>query len=340
MPYVEGFGTWPSGEEWLFEAIAGSYLPLLGPLERAGGAITLSLTPVLCDQLEAPGVGERFLAFVREVREESHRQDVAGLREGGHDDLAAELEALPRGLPRRRRALRGDRRRPARGAGPPRRVDLRGHARGAAAGGHRRGCAPPGRAGHRGPSASLRRLARRILAARVRACAVARSAARGGGSPRHLRRPDRRPRPRRARAAAPAAQRGRPDPGARRPRDGGAGLERRRLPGARAYRDYHHHTIHHHRPWSNGGGAYDREAARARPANTPRTSWPAYASACAGGGLCVCALDTELLGHWWHEGPCGSTPCSTRRPRRAWRWRRSTTRSSATSRRPRRASCR
>src|SRR5205814_5666115 len=22
----------------------------------------------------------------------------------------------------------------------------------------------------------------------------------------------------------------------------------------------------------------------------------------AGGGLCVCALDTELLGHWWYEG--------------------------------------
>jgi 1,4-alpha-glucan branching enzyme len=21
------------------------------------------------------------------------------------------------------------------------------------------------------------------------------------------------------------------------------------------------------------------------------------------GGLCVCALDAELLGHWWHEGP-------------------------------------
>jgi 1,4-alpha-glucan branching enzyme len=21
------------------------------------------------------------------------------------------------------------------------------------------------------------------------------------------------------------------------------------------------------------------------------------------GGLCVCALDTELLGHWWYEGP-------------------------------------
>jgi len=28
MPYVEGFGTWPFGEEWLWEAIATSYLPL------------------------------------------------------------------------------------------------------------------------------------------------------------------------------------------------------------------------------------------------------------------------------------------------------------------------
>ena len=28
MPYVEGFGTWPFGEEWLWEAMATSYLPL------------------------------------------------------------------------------------------------------------------------------------------------------------------------------------------------------------------------------------------------------------------------------------------------------------------------
>ncbi len=27
MPYVEGFGTWPFGEEWLWEAIATSYVP-------------------------------------------------------------------------------------------------------------------------------------------------------------------------------------------------------------------------------------------------------------------------------------------------------------------------
>jgi len=34
MPYVEGFGTWPFGEEWLWEAMVGSYLPLLELLER------------------------------------------------------------------------------------------------------------------------------------------------------------------------------------------------------------------------------------------------------------------------------------------------------------------
>ena len=64
MPYVEGFGTWPFGEEWLWEAIATSYLPLLDVL-RAGAPVTLSLTPVLCDQLEAPGAIERCRARAR-----------------------------------------------------------------------------------------------------------------------------------------------------------------------------------------------------------------------------------------------------------------------------------
>src|SRR6202044_2809124 len=33
MPYVEGFGSWPFGEEWLWEAMAGCYLPLLDLLD-------------------------------------------------------------------------------------------------------------------------------------------------------------------------------------------------------------------------------------------------------------------------------------------------------------------
>ena len=67
LPYVEGFGTWPFGEEWLWEAIATSYLPLTDVL-RTGAPVSLSLTPVLCDQLEAPGAIERCRAFLRDVR--------------------------------------------------------------------------------------------------------------------------------------------------------------------------------------------------------------------------------------------------------------------------------
>jgi predicted glycosyl hydrolase (DUF1957 family) len=37
MPYVEGFGTWPFGEEWLFEAVATSYLPVLAVLDDHPG---------------------------------------------------------------------------------------------------------------------------------------------------------------------------------------------------------------------------------------------------------------------------------------------------------------
>src|SRR5205085_2225816 len=90
MPYVEGFGTWPFGEEWLWEAIATSYLPLLDVLGRA--PLTLSLTPVLCDQLEAPGVVDRCLSFLREVRPESHWRDIVLMRERGADLLTAELQ--------------------------------------------------------------------------------------------------------------------------------------------------------------------------------------------------------------------------------------------------------
>jgi 1,4-alpha-glucan branching enzyme len=75
MPYVEGFGTWPFGEEWLWEAIATSYLPLLDVLDAHPGKVTLSITPVLADQLEAPGALERCLEFLRTVRPASHRLD-------------------------------------------------------------------------------------------------------------------------------------------------------------------------------------------------------------------------------------------------------------------------
>jgi 1,4-alpha-glucan branching enzyme len=100
MPYVEGFGTWPFGEEWLWEAMATCYLPLLDVLDAHPGRVTLSLTPVLADQLEAPGVPERFHAFLTGVREESHALD----REQ-HPEVGPQLE---HSLGRYRRAAAAD----------------------------------------------------------------------------------------------------------------------------------------------------------------------------------------------------------------------------------------
>jgi 1,4-alpha-glucan branching enzyme len=64
MPYVEGFGTYPFGEEWLFDAVIRSYLPVLEVAER----LTMTVTPVLADQLEDGGVRERLRRFLVEWR--------------------------------------------------------------------------------------------------------------------------------------------------------------------------------------------------------------------------------------------------------------------------------
>ncbi len=64
MPYVDGFGTYPFGEEWLFDAVIRSYLPVLEVAER----VTMTITPVLADQLEDEGVQERLRRFLREWR--------------------------------------------------------------------------------------------------------------------------------------------------------------------------------------------------------------------------------------------------------------------------------
>jgi 1,4-alpha-glucan branching enzyme len=64
MPYVEGFGTYPFGEEWLFDAVIRSYLPLL----EVARDLTMTVTPVLADQLEDRGAAERLRRFLVEWR--------------------------------------------------------------------------------------------------------------------------------------------------------------------------------------------------------------------------------------------------------------------------------
>ena len=93
MPYVEGFDTWPFGEEWLWEAVATVYLPLIDLLEEAEAPVTLGLTPVLCDQLETLGgdAGGRLERFLGETRPIVHDRDERSFRATGQPELAEEV---------------------------------------------------------------------------------------------------------------------------------------------------------------------------------------------------------------------------------------------------------
>ena len=304
MPYVEGFGTWPFGEEWLWEAMAGSYLPLLDLLEE-GAPLTLSLTPVLCDQLEVPGLDERFHRFVEHVRRDTHAEDTAGMRAGGHEQLAVELERSWRDYESASEALR------RRGG------DLLGalapHAAWTSAATHAILPLLATEAGVReqvssGVRSHLRRfgagwqggfwlpecayedaLGPVLIEAGARTVCVELTNRFGLGAGEHLR-------PIGAESGLTLVPVDRATMSLVWSDDG--------YPAAGAYRDYHHHTVHHHNPWRNDGGAYDHAAALAlaaeHAADFVRRTRERLAE--HGGGLVVCALDTELLGHWWYEG--------------------------------------
>jgi len=91
MPYVEGYDTWPFGEEWLWEAAVHCYLPL-ADLLAAGPPLTLSLTPVLLDQLHAEGLSARFRRFIEEVRARTFAADIRWLQERREGAAAEALE--------------------------------------------------------------------------------------------------------------------------------------------------------------------------------------------------------------------------------------------------------
>lgn len=311
MPYVEGFGTWPFGEEWLWEAIAGCYLPLLDLLDSRDPPLTLSVTPVLCDQLGAPELSERFHAFIDDTRRFTHAEDAAGLRAGGHDGLAAELE----------RAWSADYEHAAQ-----RMADRGGdllrafapHARWTSSATHAvlpllatdagaRLQVQTGIASHQDrfdagwqggfwlpECAHASHLEPSLAAAGVHCTCVELTCRHGLGAPEHLQ---------------PLVS------------DAGIalfGIDRATMslvwsdagyPADGAYRDYHRHTVHHHNPWRNDGDAYDHEQAlvRAREhaadfVTRTRERLRRDGEGLPGGGLAVCALDTELLGHWWYEG--------------------------------------
>src|SRR5438094_9542303 len=69
LPYCRGAGRWPHGEEWIHEAVLGTYLPLLVLLHdlREAGVhypMVIGLTPVLLEQLADHDVDVRNLEYI------------------------------------------------------------------------------------------------------------------------------------------------------------------------------------------------------------------------------------------------------------------------------------
>ena len=94
MPYVEGFGTYPFGEEWLFDAVIRSYLPVL----EVARDLTMTVTPVLADQLEDEGARQRLRRFLVEWRIGAAEADAAEVPAECRAACEAELARYRRAL--------------------------------------------------------------------------------------------------------------------------------------------------------------------------------------------------------------------------------------------------
>jgi 1,4-alpha-glucan branching enzyme len=94
MPYVEGFGTYPFGEEWLFDAVIRSYLPLL----EVARDLTMTVTPVLADQLEDRGAADRLRRFLVEWRIGAAEADLAQVPEECRAACEGERQRYSRAL--------------------------------------------------------------------------------------------------------------------------------------------------------------------------------------------------------------------------------------------------
>jgi 1,4-alpha-glucan branching enzyme len=304
MPYVEGFGTWPFGEEWLWEAVACVYLPLLELLD--GAPITVGLTPVLCDQLEAMRgePGERYLRFLREIRATIHAEDAAGLERSDEPDLAAEVRRAAGDYEFADQAFEHRGRDLLRAFAELERVELW-----TSSATHALLPMLATDAGLRlqlatGTASHLRRfgewgggfwlpecaytpgLERDLADHGVRAFCVDQTSVPGFD---HLRP-----------VATEAGPVGVPIDW---PSVELVWNDRDGYPAHGTYRDYHRRTVHDLKPWNNAGSPYDREAAIALARDHARDFVQRAVRRVADGGLLCCALDTELLGHWWYEGP-------------------------------------
>lgn len=82
IPYVIAHGSRPHGMDWLYEAAAESYLPLLDVFfklveEGLSPQINISFTPVLMDQLKSSYFREGFEAYLKKKIEAAEHYERA-----------------------------------------------------------------------------------------------------------------------------------------------------------------------------------------------------------------------------------------------------------------------
>jgi 1,4-alpha-glucan branching enzyme len=89
LPYCRLAGQWPHGEEWIHEAAAETYVPLLDALydlrdEGVAYRLTVSLTPVLAEQLADDDIKGHFLVYLAQEIEAAER-DIPRFGEAGEE---------------------------------------------------------------------------------------------------------------------------------------------------------------------------------------------------------------------------------------------------------------
>ena len=87
IPWVLGHGRWPHGEDWLHEAAAECYVPLLRMLDRlaadvCNARITVGITPVLAEQLGSSRFRTAFVTYLDERHALAERDREAFLAAG------------------------------------------------------------------------------------------------------------------------------------------------------------------------------------------------------------------------------------------------------------------
>ncbi len=69
LPYVIGHGKWPHGMDWLIEAAAETYIPLLNIFyklvnEGISPKVTIGITPILSEQLKDNTFKDDFITYL------------------------------------------------------------------------------------------------------------------------------------------------------------------------------------------------------------------------------------------------------------------------------------